>query len=342
MKRKLDRPTVLGPIVSGIRRLGRSSSPLCVGLFAFSLTPLAGADPAPVPPQDAAVRPPLQAAAPLSIQATPAATLVAKASPFPAVAEEPRPVPAETMKLAAVPESPKLAAPPAVEAPRPAAEAPKPQAAPVPPTAAPPAAPAPAAVHPAPPVPAPAAPAGPSAQERLEQLRKAADMLIEVNAALGAPRSPYGQIIYDIAVRHSINPQLVAALIHVESAFNPRAVSRKGAYGLMQLLPETARRFGVHRKRDLLNPVKNLEAGVKYLKWLTERFGGDVQKTLAAYNAGEGAVDRFGGIPPYHETQQYVQRIFGLLGIVTPEPDPAPAAPAPTAAAPVDVVPAGR
>lgn len=169
-------------------------------------------------------------------------------------------------------------------------------------------------------------------------------MLIEVNTALGAPRSPYGQIIYDIAVRHSINPQLVAALIHVESAFNPRAVSRKGAYGLMQLLPETARRFGVNRKRDLLNPAKNLEAGVKYLKWLTERFGGDVQKSLAAYNAGEGAVDRFGGIPPYHETQQYVQRIFGLLGITSPEPPPAPAAPAPVpaTAAPADIVPAGR
>jgi soluble lytic murein transglycosylase-like protein len=170
-------------------------------------------------------------------------------------------------------------------------------------------------------------------------------MLIEVNTALGAPRSPYGQIIYDIAVRHSINPQLVAALIHVESAFNPRAVSRKGARGLMQLLPETARRFGVNRKRDLFNPAKNLEAGVKYLKWLTERFGGDIQKSLAAYNAGEGAVDRFGGIPPYHETQQYVQRIFGLLGITVPEPPavPAPAAPLPAAAAaPMDVVPAGR
>ena len=310
MQRKLDRSTVLALIVSGIRRLGRSSSPLCFGLFAFSLTPLAAADSASAPPQEAVARPPLQsaapAAAPLSVQATPAATLVAKASPFPAVAEEPRPVPAETTKPAAVPEAPK-----AVEAAKPVAEAPKPQA-------------------------------GPSAQERLEQLRKAADMLIEVNAALGAPRSPYGQIIYDIAVRHSINPQLVAALIHVESAFNPRAVSRKGAYGLMQLLPETARRFGVNRKRDLLNPVKNLEAGVKYLKWLTERFGGDMQKTLAAYNAGEGAVDRFGGIPPYHETQQYVQRIFGLLGIVTPEPPLAPPAPAPAAAAPVDVVPAGR
>jgi len=135
---------------------------------------------------------------------------------------------------------------------------------------------------------------------------------------MGAPKSPYGQLIYDIAVRHSINPQLVAALIHVESAFNARAVSPKGACGLMQLLPGTARRFGVTKKKDLFDPKKNLEAGVKYLKWLTNRFGGDVQKTLAAYNAGEGAVDRFGGIPPYRETQNYVQKIFGLLGFTPP------------------------
>jgi soluble lytic murein transglycosylase-like protein len=167
-------------------------------------------------------------------------------------------------------------------------------------------------------------------------------MLLEVNSAL-VPNSPYGQIIYDIALQHSVNPQLVAALIHVESAFNPRAVSRKGAYGLMQILPETGRRFGVNRKRDLLDPVKNLEAGVKYLRWLTDRFGGNVHKILAAYNAGEGAVDRFDGIPPYRETQNYVQRIFGLLGF-NPDPPPPPQAPA----APVkdsvqpDVVPAGR
>ena len=112
----------------------------------------------------------------------------------------------------------------------------------------------------------------------------------------------------------------------------------------MQLLPETARRFGVSRKQDLFDPAKNLEAGVKYLKWLTNRFGGDVQKILAAYNAGEGAVDRFGGIPPYQETQNYVQKIFGLLNFA---PAPAVVAPAPTRV-PVsesvqpDVVPAGR
>ena len=169
--------------------------------------------------------------------------------------------------------------------------------------------------------------AQPAGDEKLARLQEAASLILEVNTGLGAPQSPYGQLIYDIAIRHSINPQLVAALIRVESSFNPRAVSRKGAYGLMQLLPATARRFGVQKKRDLLDPVKNLEAGVRYLKWLTERFGGNTQMTLAAYNAGEGAVDRFGGIPPYRETQNYVKKIFGLLGL-----DPEPATPPPSAA----------
>lgn len=170
----------------------------------------------------------------------------------------------------------------------------------------------------------------------LEKLRKAADLIAEVNTAMGAPQSPYGQLIYDIAIRHSVNPQLVAAVIHVESAFNPRAVSRKGACGLMQLLPDTARRFGVKKKKDLFDPSKNLEAGVKYLKWLTTRFGGDVQKILAAYNAGEGAVDRFDGIPPYRETQNYVKKIFGLLGFNVESEEPA------AAPAVAEVVPAGR
>lgn len=163
-------------------------------------------------------------------------------------------------------------------------------------------------------------PSPPPLDAPLERLRKAADVMAEVNAELGPPRSPYGQLIYDIALRHSVNPHLVAAMIHVESAFNPRAVSRKGARGLMQLLPATARRFGLTKKRDLFDPTKNLEAGVRYLEWLTQRFAGDVEKILAAYNAGEGAVERFGGIPPYRETQQYVTRVFGLLGITVDTP----------------------
>jgi hypothetical protein len=139
------------------------------------------------------------------------------------------------------------------------------------------------------------------------------DLLAEEKAAFDIASSPYGQLIYDVAVRHAISPQLVAAMIRVESSFNPRAVSRKGACGLMQLLPSTARRFGVRRKKDLFDPKKNLEAGVRYVRWLTQRFGGDMEKILAAYNAGEGAVERFGGIPPYRETQRYVEKVFGLL-----------------------------
>ncbi|HEY9421753.1 MAG TPA: lytic transglycosylase domain-containing protein, partial [Thermoanaerobaculia bacterium] len=143
-------------------------------------------------------------------------------------------------------------------------------------------------------------------------------LLLQVNPTRRIPNSPYGELIYDIAVRHSINPHLVAALIHVESAFNPKAVSRKGAVGLMQLLPDTARRFGLKTKKDLFVPEKNIEAGIRYLSWLNKRFSGDVQKILAAYNAGEGAVARFGGIPPYRETQNYVKKIFGLLNFVIP------------------------
>jgi hypothetical protein len=134
------------------------------------------------------------------------------------------------------------------------------------------------------------------------------------DAGLGVPKGRYGKLIYQMASRYSLNPMLVAALIHVESDFNARARSRKGALGLMQLLPKTARRFGVYRRRDLLNPRKNLEAGGRYLRWLIDRFGQDPLRVLAAYNAGEGAVDRFGGVPPFAETRDYVQRIFGHLG----------------------------
>lgn len=164
---------------------------------------------------------------------------------------------------------------------------------------------------------------------------------LDFDESLGKPKAPFAEQIYEVAVRHAINPHLVAALIHVESAFNPRAVSRKGACGLMQLLPETARRFGLKKKKEIFDPAKNLEAGVRYLKWLTKRFNGDVQRVLAAYNAGEGAVDRFGGIPPYRETQQYVRKIFGILGFTGDSP--VPAVPAGNAESEgEEVVPAGR
>lgn len=128
------------------------------------------------------------------------------------------------------------------------------------------------------------------------------------------PEGPYGALIYETARRHQVNPQVVAALIRQESAGNVRAISRKGARGLMQLMPATAKRFGV-RKDQLFTPEHNLEAGVKYLSWLIDQFPDDLSKVLAAYNAGENAVARYQGIPPYRETRNYVQRIFTNLGL---------------------------
>jgi soluble lytic murein transglycosylase-like protein len=141
------------------------------------------------------------------------------------------------------------------------------------------------------------------------------------------PPGPFGALIYEVAARYSLNPHLVAAVVRVESSFNPRALSRKGACGLMQLLPETARRFGLRRK-DLFDPAKNLDAGARYLKWLADRFGQDPARVLAAYNAGEGAVQRYGGVPPFKETRHYVDRIFSLLGL-DDEPEPPATVPAP-------------
>ncbi|HEX6864690.1 MAG TPA: lytic transglycosylase domain-containing protein [Thermoanaerobaculia bacterium] len=180
-----------------------------------------------------------------------------------------------------------------------------------------------------------AEPAPPAVQKPKPQPRRPS---LDFDETLGVPPAPYGELIYEVAVRHAVNPHLVAAVIHVESSFNPRAISRKGACGLMQLLPETARRFGLKKKKEIFDPAKNLEAGVKYLKWLTRRFDGDVQRVLAAYNAGEGAVDRFGGIPPYRETRNYVQKIFGLLGFTGAAAEPAN----PVQPSPEEVVAAGR
>lgn len=109
-----------------------------------------------------------------------------------------------------------------------------------------------------------------------------------------------------------VDPQLVRAVIQVESGFNTNAVSRKGAQGLMQLIPDTARRFGVHSPFD---PRQNIAGGVAYLKHLLALFSGDVSLAVAAYNAGENAVLRWGGIPPYPETIDYVHKVTGLYAV---------------------------
>ena len=118
-------------------------------------------------------------------------------------------------------------------------------------------------------------------------------------------RSPYDQLIERYADAYNVDPVLVRAVILVESDFNPRCVSNKGARGLMQLIPETAHRYGV---KDMFNPEDNIRGGVHYLSDLLEMFGHDIERALAAYNAGEGAVTRYGGIPPYQETSTYVNR----------------------------------
>ncbi len=123
--------------------------------------------------------------------------------------------------------------------------------------------------------------------------------------------SEIDRIITETAQRHQVDPNLVRALVRVESNYNPAAVSRKGAMGLMQLMPATARRFNVSNP---FNPQQNVDAGVQLLRTLLDNFGGSVPLALAAYNAGEGAVNRNHGVPAYVETQNYVRRISGLYG----------------------------
>ncbi|HKO58372.1 MAG TPA: lytic transglycosylase domain-containing protein [Thermoanaerobaculia bacterium] len=117
---------------------------------------------------------------------------------------------------------------------------------------------------------------------------------------------PFGGIIYQEAVKNNLPPELVAAVVHTESKFKPTARSGAGAQGLMQLVPKTGRWMGA---RDLMNPAQNVAAGAKYLRYLSDRFDGDTQKAIAAYNAGEGNVRRFGGVPPFKETRNYISRV---------------------------------
>jgi soluble lytic murein transglycosylase-like protein len=133
---------------------------------------------------------------------------------------------------------------------------------------------------------------------------------LEVNKTLGAFSTGNPVIdgyILESSLRHNIDPLLILAQMSQESSFRKNATSHKGASGLMQLMPATAARWGV---KNIYSPQQNIEAGVKYMRWLMDKFGGDLKLALAAYNAGEGSVMKFGNqIPPYTETRNYVARI---------------------------------
>ncbi|MBT3067067.1 transglycosylase SLT domain-containing protein [Rhodoferax sp. U11-2br] len=128
--------------------------------------------------------------------------------------------------------------------------------------------------------------------------------------ALIAPRTIY-KLVHKLAPRFKVEPQLALSIIAAESNFNPQAVSAKNAQGLMQLIPETSERFNV---KNAFDPAQNIRGGLTYLRWLLAYFEGDVALVAAAYNAGEGTVDRYKGVPPYLETRNYVKRVLRSFG----------------------------
>jgi hypothetical protein len=135
-----------------------------------------------------------------------------------------------------------------------------------------------------------------------------------VSAAQPAPSARIDEAVLRIAAEHALPPQLIHSVIKVESNYNANAVSSKGARGMMQLVPATARRFGVN---NVFDPVDNIQGGAKYLRYLLDLYGGNYPLALAAYNAGEGAVARYGGVPPYAETQNYLVLVRRQLELAT-------------------------
>lgn len=144
----------------------------------------------------------------------------------------------------------------------------------------------------------------------LRDLRKDRQLRTRFRFAANADPQVYEQLIVSTANKYGVSPALVKAVIQAESGYNPNAVSRAGASGLMQLMPGTAKQLKV---ADSFDPRQNVDGGVRYLKFLLDTFKGDVSLALAAYNAGLGKVARYGGIPPYEETRTYVNRVLNNM-----------------------------
>ena len=164
-------------------------------------------------------------------------------------------------------------------------------------------------------------------QSRIVAPRPVSDAASAAPSTLSADAS-VNELIEDAAQRHGVDPLLVHSVIQVESSYNSKAISPAGAQGLMQLIPSTARQLGV---KDAFSPKENIEAGVKYLKYLTDYYKNDLRLALAAYNAGPGAVDKYKWIPPYAETQNYVYQVGKRWGDAKRRATTQPATAAPAA-----------
>jgi soluble lytic murein transglycosylase-like protein len=144
----------------------------------------------------------------------------------------------------------------------------------------------------------------------MRDLKKDKELRTKLKYASSVNPAEFEQLIKTCSVKYGVNPCLVKAVIHAESGYNPNAVSSKGASGLMQLMPGTAKSLKV---ADRFNPKDNVEGGVKYLRFLLDTFRGDVSLAVAAYNAGLNKVAKYGGIPPYNETRTYVNRVLSYM-----------------------------
>lgn len=156
---------------------------------------------------------------------------------------------------------------------------------------------------------APARPAASSFRSTMEEIQ---EKVFREKAAARIDEKKYDELIREKALKYSLPEKLVKSVIRQESGFNEKAVSSKGAKGLMQLMPETAELLGI---KDVFNPAENIEGGTRYLKMMLEKFNGDVVKALAAYNAGPETVEKKGGVPRYEETVNYVKNILNDLKI---------------------------